>query len=37
VVAIVAVLFALNVGSLRDRLRAALDLKRAVQIARGLH
>jgi TolB-like protein/tetratricopeptide (TPR) repeat protein len=29
VVAIVAVLFALNVGSLRDRLRAALDLKRA--------
>jgi len=30
VVAIVAVLFALNVGSLRDRLRAALDLKSAV-------
>jgi TolB-like protein/DNA-binding winged helix-turn-helix (wHTH) protein/Tfp pilus assembly protein PilF len=29
VVAIVAVLFALNVGSLRDRLRAALDLKSA--------
>jgi TolB-like protein/DNA-binding winged helix-turn-helix (wHTH) protein/Tfp pilus assembly protein PilF len=30
VVAIVAILFVLNVGSLRDRLRAALDLKRAV-------
>ena len=29
-VAIVAVLFAINVGSLRDRLRAALDLNRTV-------
>ena len=30
-VAFVAILFALNAGSLRDRLRAALDLRRAVR------